>query len=104
MNWFTKLWNNPNIHIVLGTAAGIAATIFPAYSTALMATSAVLGTAAVALPDQKPVAPVVPPAPVVALPAAAAGGSYHAVDYAQLGAALLAQFATKPADVSTPSR
>lgn len=98
MNWFTKLWNNPNLHIVMGTAAGMAATIFPQYQAALMATSAVLGTAAVALPEVAPVIPAAAaaPTPVIALPPATSSGSYHAVDYAALAAALVQQFATPP--------
>lgn len=99
MNWFQRLLNNPNAHIIGAIATGAASIAFPAYAGALQIVSGVLGSAAVALPDvpKAPAAPVTPiAAPPVVLPAAAGGGAYHAVDYANLAAALLAEFA-KPA-------
>lgn len=89
MNWFAKLWSNPNLHIALGTAAGVAATVFPQYQAPLATAAVVLGGAGIGLPEQ----PATPS--VVNLPPAQAGGSYHAVDYASLAAALLAQFGRK---------
>lgn len=106
MNWFQKLWSNPNFHLVGAILSGAASVAFPAYAPALQVVAGTLGAVGVALPEQPgqaviPSAPAAPVAPVVALPPAAAGGSYHAVDYANLAAALVAQFAaTQPA----PSR
>lgn len=103
MNWFQKLWSNPNFHLIGAIASGAASVAFPAYAPALQVVAGTLGAVGVALPEQAgqavlpPAAPVAPPAPVVALPPAVGGGAYHAVDYANLAAALLAQFAAPPA-------
>lgn len=104
MNWFQKLWTNPNVHILFALASGAASIAFPVYAGALQIVAGAFGTAGVLLPEQPghvvlpAVAPpdvvaVTPTATVVTLPTAAAGGSYHAVDYANLAAALLHQFA-----------
>jgi hypothetical protein len=95
MNWFQRLLNNPNAHILGAMAAGAASVALPAYAPALQVVAGVLGTAGVALPEA-PAAPVAPAAPPVALPPAVGGGAYHPVDYANLAAALLAEMA-KPA-------
>lgn len=111
MNWFEKIWNNANFHIFGAMAAGAASIAFPQFAVPLQVVAGTLGTAAAALPGGSvisgtppgpvPVATPVTPAPVVVLPAAAAGGSYHAVDYANLAAALLAQFAPKPVEAGS---
>ena len=103
MNWFQKFWGNPNVHILGAMAAGAASVAFPAYAAPLQIVSGVLGSAAVLTPEAPgqavlPDKPAAPPAPVITLPPAASGGSYHAVDYANLAAAILAQFAQKPSD------
>lgn len=86
MNWFQRLINNPNAHIIGAMAAGAASIALPAYAPALQAVAGALGVAGVALPEQPK------PVPVVDLPPAIAGGSYHAIDYAALAAALFQQF------------
>lgn len=94
MNWFQKLWSNPNFHLIGAIASGAASVAFPQYAPALQVVAGTLGAVGVALPEQAGQAVIQPvPAPVVALPPSAAGGSYHAVDYANLAAALLAQLA-----------
>lgn len=109
MNWFQKLWNNPNVHIIGALASGAASVAFPAYAGALQILAGALGTAGVVLPESPnqtvlkdsvpvPATPAAPPPPVVNLPPAAGGGSYHAVDYANLAAALIQQFAAKQPD------
>lgn len=89
MNWFQRLINNPNAHIIGAIASGAASVAFPAYAPALQAVAGALGVAGVALPEQPA------PVPIVNLPPAVAGGSLHAVDYAALAASLIEQFATK---------
>lgn len=98
MNWFQRLWSNPNVHILGALASGAASVAFPAYSGALQIVSGALGTAGVLLPEQPThvVLPAAPVAPVITLPPSTTGGAYHAVDYANLAAALLAQFAAPP--------
>lgn len=94
MNWFAKLLNNPNTHIIGALASGAASVAFPAYAGALQVAAAAFAAPALALPGGAigTPTPIATP-PVIALPPAAAGGFYHAVDYANLAAALLAQFA-----------
>lgn len=102
MNWFQNIWNNANFHIFGAMAAGAASIAFPQFAIPLQVVAGTLGTAAAALPGGSvigagptPIAIPVAPAPVITLPPAVAGGAYHAVDYANLAAALLAQFAPK---------
>ena len=105
MNWFQRLLNNPNVHIIGAMAAGAASVALPTYAPALQVLAGALGTAGVALPEQpKPPEPIATPAPVVALPAAAAGGSYHAVDYAALAAALVQQAVVQQFAATKPGR
>jgi hypothetical protein len=106
MNWFQRLWSNPNVHILGALASGAASVAFPAYAGALQVAAGILGGAGVLLPEQ-PGHVVLPGAvaaapPVIALPPAAGGGAYHAVDYANLAAALLAQFVQPPAPPAPP--
>ena len=105
MNWFQKFFTNPNVHaIAAGLSPGFMMA-FPQYAPAIAALGTVTGLVAAATPEHPVVVPQPAPLPpVVSVPPAAQGGSYHAVDYANLAAALVTQFATKPADVSAPSR
>src|SRR5258706_6381378 len=84
MNWFQKLWNNPNVHILGAIATGAASVAFPAYAPTLQVVAGTLAAAGWALPEQPGQAMLPGSAPVVTLPPAVAGGSYHAVDYAAL--------------------
>lgn len=84
MNWFKKLWANPDVHIAFGTLSGVAATAFPQYAMPLAAVAAVLGVNGIVQPS-------------VAVPGAVtmpSGASMHAQDYA----ALLATVAKVMAD------
>lgn len=102
MTWFQKFFSNPNVHALASAATGAAAIMFPQYQLPLTVVASTLATTAAAIPEN----PVPVPVPMVApitLPPAAAGGSYHAVDYANLAAALLAQFASTPAP-NTPQQ
>ena len=76
MNWFQRLWNNPNLHVAVGTAAAIATQAFPAYAVPLTAVAGVLGASGIMLPEQAPLLKD-KPAP-----------SMHAQDYAALAAAI----------------
>lgn len=101
MNWFQNIWNNANFHIFGAMLAGAASIAFPEFAVPLQVVAGTLGTAAAALPGGSVIAtpaaaPAVAPAPVINIPAPVAGGSYHAVDYANLAAAVLAQLAPKP--------
>ncbi len=112
MSWFQNLLNNPNVHSLGALISGALSIAFPQFSVplqivagALVGTSALLpGGAALSgtTPIATPVTPVVPVPPIVTttpqgttvnIPAASAGGSYHAIDYATLAANLLAQLA-----------
>lgn len=95
MNWFQRLWANPNTHIAIGTIAGVAsAFVPPAYAPVAAGVAAVFGGAGIALPDApKTVTVPAPTAPIittgatgttVTLPPAAGGGSYHTEDYINL--------------------
>lgn len=97
MNWFQKLWNNPNLHIIAGIASGAASVAFPAYADPLRIVAGAFGGAGLLLPEQpnQAVLKDKPVAPIVNLPPAAGGGSYHAIDYANLAAALVQQLAPK---------
>lgn len=111
MNWFQKLINNPNVHALGALVTGGLSIAFPQFAVPLQIVAGTLvgstallpGGAAMAGPT--PIAtPVVPPVitttaqgTTVNIPAPAAGGSYHAIDYANLAAALVSQLA-KPAD------
>lgn len=116
MNWFQKLLNNPNVHLLGSLITGGLSIAFPAFAVPLQIVAGTLvGTGALlpgngALSGTTPIATpvVVTPAPpivtttpqgtTVNIPAASAGGSYHAIDYATLAANLLAQLAPKPVD------
>jgi hypothetical protein len=105
MNWFKQMWTNPNVHVALGTASGIAATLFPQYALALAGLSAVFGVHAIVTPETP--APALPVAgslhtqdylhallpqlgaPSVPLPAT---GSLHGVDYVAIANALVNAF------------
>lgn len=92
MNWFSRLWNNGNFHAVVATLAGAASVVFPSQSQTLQVIAGAFAAPALALPGGS----IIPSAaPVVNLPPAVGGGSYHAVDYENLAAALLQQFAPK---------
>lgn len=90
MNWFQKVWNNPNAHIALGTISGVAATVFPEYSAPLATAAAVLGGAGIALPEQPKTEPI-PTATPISIPQ----GTMHGIDYANLAAALIQALAKK---------
>lgn len=113
MNWFQKLWSNPNTHIFIGLISGVAAAFIPpVYAPIAAALAATFGSAGIALPSLPPTTVTLPashpavvaavaavtstaaasPAPVITVPVAVAGGSYHTVDYANLAAALINQF------------
>ena len=108
MNWFQRLWSNPNTHIIVGTIAGVASSFVPLpYQAVAAALAGAFGAAGVALPSSPPTmvvpatAPIQVPtgtvanpgsAPVINLHPALAGGSFHTVDYANLAAELINQF------------
>lgn len=92
MNWFQKFFSNPNVHAISSGLATAASMAFPQYAAPLQVVAGTLAITAAAIPENPVVVPT-PVAPVLTLPTAAGGGSYHAVDYAALGAALLAQLA-----------
>lgn len=99
MNWFQQFFSNPNVHAIGSALTGAASIAFPQYSLPLQVVSATLAGTAAAIPENPVAVPMaVSPiaAPVVTLPPAQAGGSYHAVDYATLAASLIAQFAKTP--------
>lgn len=97
MNWFQKLLNNPNAHLIGAIAAGAASKAFPAYSGALEIVAGTLVGTGYLTPEAPGQAvlptPVAAPAPVITLPPAAAGGSYHKEDWASFAAAVIAQLA-----------
>lgn len=98
MNWFEKLILNANTHN-LGAAGLLLTGIFapeviPLAKAAMGAVG--LAISGAALPGGSILEPAPSAVPLVTLPPAAAGGSYHAVDYAALAAALLQQFAPPP--------
>lgn len=97
MNWFQKLLNNPNVHIGAALVSGAASVAFPQYAPALQVVAGALGASGIALPEQpkaaSPAAPAPVAAPVINLPPAIAGGSYHKEDWINFAAALAAQFA-----------
>lgn len=111
MSWFQKLLNNPNVHLLGSLITGGLSIAFPQFAVPLqIVAGSLVGTAALlpggAAMSGSPIAtPVVVTPPIVTttpqgttvnIPAAAAGGSYHAIDYATLAANILTQFA-KPA-------
>lgn len=90
MNWFQRLWANPNTHIAIGTIAGTAAAFVPpAYAPVAAAVAAIFGGAGIALPDAPktvtvPIIAAGPDGATITLPPAAGGASYHAQDYINL--------------------
>jgi hypothetical protein len=95
MNWFRKLWDNPNVHIFVGTVAGGAATAVstthPQYAGVLASLAAIFGVNGIMTPD-------VPKAPVtvggVAIPGAVSG-SLHTNDYTNIALAVIAALSQK---------
>lgn len=114
MNWFQRFFTNPNVHAVFSGIVNAAqpvayATGHPEIGMAIAAVGTIAGLQAAATPEN-PVAVSVAVAstsipghatggPVIQLPPAAAGGSYHASDWINLAATLAAQF-TPPAPVA----
>jgi hypothetical protein len=79
MNWFQRIWNNPNMHVAAAMAAGAASIRYPEYKDALATVAGVLGASGILLPEQAPVLKPAPPA--------APTGSMHGIDYIQMAAA-----------------
>lgn len=108
MNWFQKFFTNPNVHAVLAASANVAQSVaynvgHPEIGVAIAAVGAVAGLQSAGTPEN-PVAVAIPSqpipghatgGPVIQLPPAAAGGSYHKEDWLNLAASLAAQFAPK---------
>lgn len=106
MNWFQRFFTNPNVHAiasaVLNAAQPVAyATGHPEIGVAIAAVGTLTGLQSAGTPEN-PV-PVAMPSqpipghatggPVIQLPPAAGGGSYHKEDWINLAASLAAQFA-----------
>lgn len=110
MNWFQKLFTNPNVHAVLSAAVNAAqpiayATGHPEIGVAIAAVGTIAGLQSAATPENPVAVPISLPAPaipghaeggpIIQLPPAAAGGSYHTQDWVNLAATLAAQFSQK---------
>lgn len=98
MNWFQTFFSNPNVHAIASALTGVASIMFPIYALPLQVVSATLAGTAAAIPENPvavpmPVTPTSIATPIVNLPPPVSGGSYHAIDYANLAAALVAQLA-----------
>jgi len=118
MNWFQNLINNPNVHSLGALISGALSIAFPQFAVplqivagALVDTSALLpggaalsGTTPIATVPVPPIVTTTPQGTTVNIPAASAGGSYHAIDYATLAATLLAQLAKPATPVDTAGR
>lgn len=108
MNWFQKFFTNPNTHAVLAAAANAAQSVayaagHPEVGVAIAAVGTIAGLQSAGTPEN-PVAVSVPSqsipghatgGPVIQLPPAAAGGSYHKDDWMNLAASIAAQFAAQ---------
>lgn len=114
MNWFQRFFTNPNVHAVFSGLVNAAqpvayATGHPDIGMAIAAVGTIAGLQAAATPENPVAVPVAVAStpipghatggPVIQLPPAAAGGSYHASDWINLAATLAAQF-TPPAPVA----
>jgi len=76
MNWFQRLWNNPNLHVAAGALSAVATPFFPQHVELLSTVAGILGTSGILLPEQ---APILKPAEK----------SMHTEDYAALTAAIV---------------
>jgi hypothetical protein len=86
MNWFQRVLNNPNAHLVASIVAGAASIAFPPAAGVLQIIAGAFAGTALVLPEQpqhvvlpQPVSPIVPAAPVPAIP-----GSMHMADWMAL--------------------
>lgn len=110
MNWFQKFFTNPNNHAVLASVANVAQGVsyaagHPEIGMAIAAVGTIAGLQSAATPENPVAVPIALPAapipghavggPVIQLPPAIAGGSYHAEDWMNLAATIAAQFAQK---------
>lgn len=109
MNWFQKLITNANVHNVGAGALLLTGLFAPEVLPLAKAAAGAVGlvTTGAMLPGDSILAGTpgtaptpLPAAPLLNLPPAAAGGSYHTIDYAALGVALLQQIAS----VQQPSK
>lgn len=102
MNWFQRFFTNPNVHAI-GAAAlnavqpAAIALGHPEIALAASVLGTTTGLIAAATPENlpSPIPGIASGGPIVHLPPAAAGGSYHASDWMNLAAQLAAQFAPK---------
>lgn len=107
MNWFQRFFTNPNVHAnmsaVLNAAQPLAVVLgHPEIAIAIAAVGTMTGLQAAAMPEKPVLVPMkadpIPGhaegGPVIQLPPAAKGGSYHAQDWITLAASLAAQFDT----------
>lgn len=92
MSWFSNTLNNPNVHIAVGTIAGVASSFFPAWAVPLAAVAGVFGATGIALPEHPVAVPPVVIPPVVSPPT-----SLHQADYANIVTSVLAGLAQQAA-------
>lgn len=112
MNWFQRFFTNPNVHSILAAVANVAqpvafSTGHPEVALAIAAVGTLTGVVSAATPENPVLVPTAQPAmpvpglptggPIVHLPPAASGGSYHANDWLILATQLMQQFAPPPA-------
>lgn len=90
MNWFTKLLNNPNAHLIGAAVAGVTSKIYPQYAGALEVVAGALVGTGILVPEQ-PSQVVARPSEPISLPLVQGG---PAIDYNQL-AAVIAQLVAK---------
>lgn len=117
MNWFQRFFTNPNMHAIASALASPAQAIaftlgHPEVAFAISTLGAATGLIAAATPENPtliavPAAAVPVPGmaaggPVIHLPPAANGGSYHAQDWINFAGALAAQFAPQVPVAVTP--
>jgi len=81
MNWFQRLWSNPNTHIFVAASAPALMTAFPQYAAPLAAVGTLLGIHGGLTPEAPPAQPTTPPP--------------QAPDYAAMAVALIAALKKK---------
>lgn len=104
MNWFQRFFTNPNVHAISAAVMNAAQPIayaagHPEIGLAISVLGTTTGLVSAATPEYPSAAAVpghVSGGPVVQLPPAANGGSYHADDWIKLATTLAAQFGGIP--------
>lgn len=107
MNFFQRFFTNPNNHALAASAANVAQSVaftmgHPEIGMAIAAIGTAAGLQSAATPENPVAVPMTVPStpipghatggPVIQLPPAIAGGSYHTQDWVNLIATLSAQF------------